>query len=79
MLITNPWEKRLLIKNFTWILSDEDAFPKAGDVEVVVEFMFGRNLVLTRNPQKVEVESYNQVAVSYTFCMGCDTSYQSEF
>ena len=38
-------------------LSDEDAFPKAGDVDVVVEFKFGRNLVLTRNPQKVEVEN----------------------
>ena len=38
-------------------LSDEDAFPKAGDVEVVVEFKLGRNLVLTRNPQKVEVEN----------------------
>ena len=38
-------------------LSDEDAFPKAGDVDVVVEFKFGRNLVLTRNPQRVEVEN----------------------
>ena len=45
-------------------LSDEDAFPKAGDVEVVVEFKFGRNLVLTRNPQKVEVEKCNRMAVS---------------
>ena len=41
MLITNHREKRLLRKNFTWILSDEDAFPKAGDVEVVVEFKLG--------------------------------------
>ena len=54
-------------------LSDEDAFPKAGDVEVVVMFKFGRNLVLTRNPQKEEVEKYNQMAVSSTFCIGCDT------
>ena len=41
MLITIPWEKRLLIKNYTWILSEEDALPKAGDVEVVVEFKLG--------------------------------------
>ena len=54
-------------------LSDEDAFPKAGDVDVVVEFKFGRNLVLTRNTQKVDVEKCSQMAVSSTCCIGCHT------